>query len=154
MVVIFIIRLSGTYCLERDTSPRTSWENLQDANQGIEESFQGLRPLPLPPFLEKNAKCSFHLQIQAYAPLSIGGALPSSYFKKPGCAPQFPLEGPLGRLALLELCVSLNLVGAPVSHLGVLMWRKESSLLLDGCCLPRGRSCSCHHGIYKTAGPD
>lgn len=107
MVVIFIIRLSGTYCLERDTSPRTSWENLQDANQGIEESFQGLRPLPLPPFLEKNAKCSFHLQIQAYAPLSIGGALPSSYFKKPGCAPQFPLEGPLGRLALLELCVSL-----------------------------------------------
>lgn len=65
VVVLFIIGLSGTYCLEWDTPPRTSWENLQDASQGTEESFQGLRPLPLPPFLEKNAKCSFHPQIQA-----------------------------------------------------------------------------------------
>lgn len=32
-----------------------------------------------------------------YAPLSIVGTLPSCYFNKPGCAPQFPLEGPLGR---------------------------------------------------------
>lgn len=90
VVILFIIRLSGTYCFERDTSPRTSWENLQDASQGTEESFQGLRPLPLPPFLEKNAKCSFLLQIQPYAPLSTGGALPSCYFNKPGCALQFP----------------------------------------------------------------
>ena len=41
VVVLFIIGLSGTYCLEWDTPPRTSWENLQDASQGTEESFLG-----------------------------------------------------------------------------------------------------------------
>lgn len=45
-------------------------------------------------------------RFRPYAPLSIVGTLPSCYFTKPGYAPQFPLEGPLGRLALVEPCVS------------------------------------------------
>lgn len=56
VVVLFIIGLSGTYCLEWDTPPRTSWENLQDASQGTEESFQGFQATATPSLPGKECK--------------------------------------------------------------------------------------------------